>query len=130
MSTASNTSQAGYTSLNASTLLPIQLAGVNANDAALTFAISQLPISGSLYTTTSLSSLLATVGVLSNSVVYYAPLPYPFSDALFPVLFSTQDSFKFTVQDSNGIISPPATETIVSSLHLQAPLRQLPESSP
>jgi len=75
---------------------------------------------GVLYDNLSISSIITTVPTaLSSSTVYYAPLPYRYSNVIGPVTFltydaGTEDHFGFVARDNNNLASPLAAAAIVS----------------
>ena len=74
-------------------------------------------VQGMLYGNSSTSSVITTVpSALYSSVVYYAPLPYRYSNIISPVTLLVEDSFGFATVDNNDLASPTASAPIVSSL--------------
>jgi len=77
-------------------------------------------VQGVLYSGTSSSSIITDIPTtLPSSTVYYAPLPYRYSNLIVPVTFlvtdeGTEDSFLFAAVDGNHLASPPAPAIIVS----------------
>ena len=133
-----------YTSLNSSTMVAITLNGSNRLGGSTAYIVQQLPTyvssphtsafvprpsptsslthclcfaQGTLYSTSSVSSAITSAGAsLSSPVVYYAPVPYLYSDLPYPTSIPVIDSFVFAAQDGTGLLSASAQYSLSLSL--------------